>query len=98
MCSLHRCLHVTETSTTLDDETDAQLDAETNRQNFKTLFAHRSLRLKIMEISRWKTYLWTQQLLLDTLKYEHCNFELRHFFVNFGHDGAMHQINNVGKN
>ena len=52
----------------------------TNLQNFKTLFAHRSLRLKIMEISLWKIYLWTQQLLLDTRKYEHCNFVLRHFF------------------
>ena len=33
-----------------------------------------------------------------SLKYKDCNFELRHFFVNFGHNGAMHQINNVGKN
>ena len=32
MCSLHRCLHVTETSSTFDDETDAQLDAETGQQ------------------------------------------------------------------
>ena len=32
MCSLHRCLHGTETSTTFDDETDAQLDAETGQQ------------------------------------------------------------------
>jgi len=34
MCSLHRCPHVTETSTTFDDQTDAQLD-----QNFKTFIS-----------------------------------------------------------
>lgn len=51
-----------------------------------------------MEISLWKTCLWTQQVLLNTFSYKHCKFEFRHFFVTFGHDGAMPQINNVGKN
>ena len=44
---------------------------------------------------------WSQRSLQQywhLCSYEHCNFELRHFFVNFGHDGAMHQINTVGKN
>ncbi len=58
--------------------------ATTNLQSFKTLFAHRSLRSEIMEVSLRKTYLWMQQLLLDTLKYKDCNFEFRHFFANFG--------------
>ena len=92
MRSLHRYLRVTETSTTFNCETAAQLAAHwtatTNLQSFKILFVHRSLRCKIMEVLFWKTYLWMQQLLLDTLKYKDCNFEFRHFFVNFGHSCA----------
>lgn len=32
MCSLHGYLHVTDTPTTFDDETDARMDAETEQQ------------------------------------------------------------------
>ena len=103
ICSLHRYLHARETSTKFDDETDAQLDAETEQQRptFRIfrLCGHiaqvgaKSRRHRLgKHICGHSKCCWT---LSNT---NICNFEFRHFFVNFSHTGAMRHINNVGRN
>jgi len=90
MCSLHSYLHVTDTSTTFDDETDAQLDAESEQQRptfrIAELCFHiaqsgaksKKFRFGKHTCGRNKCY-WT---LSSTNIY---NFEFHHSFGNFNH-------------